>query len=61
MAEITTKKAGAIEYKMLETMAQELLKTRKGNELKMTENDFLCKVVNESFGLNGNCVRVIRH
>ena len=54
-------KAGIIEYKMPEKMAIELLKNRKGDEAKMRPNDFLCKVVNESFGLKGYCVNVIRN
>ena len=54
-------KAGYIEYKMPEIMARELLKNRKGNETKMRPNDFLCKVVNENFGLKGHCVNVIRY
>lgn len=53
-------KAGSIEYKMSDAMARELLKTRKGEEIKMRPNDFLCKVVNEQFGLLGECKRVIR-
>ena len=52
-------KAGAIEYKMPERMARELLKNRKGDEAKMRPNDFLCKVVNEEYGLKGTCVKVI--
>ena len=48
------------EYKMPEAMARELLKTRKGDDAKMRPNDYLCKVVNENFGLMYNCVRVIR-
>ena len=39
-------KAGAIEYKMPDKMARELLKNRKGDETKMRPNDFLCMVVN---------------
>ena len=54
-------KAGIIEYKMPEKMAIELLKNRKGDEAKMRPNDFLCKIVNESFGLKGYCVNVIRN
>ena len=54
-------KPGAIEYKMPEKMAQELLKNRKGDEAKMRPNDFLCMVVNENFGLLYNCVNVIRY
>ena len=54
-------KAGCIEYKMSEQMARELLKNRKGDETKMKPNDFLCKVVNENFGLKDLCVNVIRY
>lgn len=54
-------KAGFIEYKMPEKMAQELLKGRKGEETKMRPNDYLCKVVNENFGLKGHCVKVIMY
>ena len=54
-------KCGAIEYKMPEQMARELLKNRKGDEAKMRPNDFLCKVVNENFGLKDRCVNVIRY
>jgi hypothetical protein len=46
---------------MPEAMARELLKNRKGDETKMRPNDFLCKVVNENFGLKGHCVNVIRY
>lgn len=54
-------KAGSIEYKMPDKMAREFLKNRKGDETKMRPNDFLCMVVNENFGLKGNCVNVIRY
>jgi hypothetical protein len=54
-------KPGTIEYKMPEAMARELLKTRKGDDAKMRPNDYLCKVVNEGFGLMYHCVRVIRY
>lgn len=57
----THEKAGCIEYKMPEAMARELLKNRKGDETKMRPNEFLCKVVNENFGLKGHCVNVIRY
>jgi hypothetical protein len=48
-----------IEYKMSKLMASELLKTRKGAEQNMRPQQFLCKIVNEQFGVKGNCVRVI--
>ena len=54
-------KTGFIEYKMPERMAQEYLKDRKGDDAKMRPNDYLCKVVNENFGLKGLCVNVIRY
>ena len=54
-------KAGTIIYKMPERMAEAFLETREGNEFKMDVNDFLCKIVNENFNLNGNCIRVIRY
>ena len=50
-----------IEYKMPDKMARELLKERKGEEAKMRPNDYLCKVVNEQFGLMGHCTKVIRY
>lgn len=54
-------KTGNIEYRMSKTMAKELLKTRKGDEFKMNPNDFLCKIVNETFGLLGYCTKVITY
>jgi hypothetical protein len=52
-------KLGNIEYKMPTAMAKMYLGTRNGDEKKMKPNDFLCKIVNEEFGLKENCVRVI--
>ena len=54
-------KAGFIEYKMPEAMAKAYLNERTGEEKKMRPNDFLCKIVNEEFGLKGYCTRVIRY
>ena len=45
---------------MPNSMAREYLKDRKGSDAKMDANDFLCKVVNDNFGLKGRCVKVIR-
>ena len=53
-----TSKAGYCEYKMPRAMAQQLLKNRKGEDTKMRPNEFLCKVVNENFGLKEYCVKV---
>jgi hypothetical protein len=50
---------GKIEYKMSRQMANWYLKARKGDELKMRPNDYLCRVVDEQFGLMGKCERVI--
>ena len=54
-------KAGFIEYKMPEAMAKAYLNGRTVEEKKMRPNDFLCKIVNEEFGLKGYCTRVIRY
>jgi hypothetical protein len=54
-------KAGYIEYKMPVEMAKTLLKNRKGDEAKMRPNDYLCKIVNEQFGLKGYCTNVIQY
>lgn len=55
----TTKEA--IEFKMPAEMAQAYLKLRKGTETKMRPDDYLCKVVNEEFGLKGYCVKVVQY
>lgn len=52
---IMNMKSGYVEYTMSKTMAQELLKSRKAEEKKMKPNDYLCKVINEQFGLMGTC------
>ena len=49
---------GDIAYEMDKTLAKEILSTRKGTEQNMNPQDFLCKVVNESFGLKGHCAYV---
>lgn len=54
-------KSGFIEYKMPEAMAKAYLNERTAEEKKMRPNDFLCKIVNEEFGLKGYCTRVIRY
>ena len=47
-----------IEYEMPKAFAKEILATRKGEERNMQPQTFLCKVVNEEFGLLGNCIKV---
>ena len=51
--------AGVIEYKMPKEIAKTLLMARKGDELKLHDKEYLCKVVNESYGLKNHCVNVI--
>ena len=51
----------SIEYKMPVAMAETYLKQRKGNDAKMNPNEFLCKLVNEEYGVLGNCVNVITY
>lgn len=48
-----------IEYKMSTATAKAYLKNRKGASAKMNPNDYLCLIVNEEYGLKGNCVKVI--
>lgn len=55
----TTFGYGNIEYKMTNEMAKELLRTRKGTDLNMHPQAFLCKYVNEQLGIKGNCVKVL--
>ena len=50
--------SGDIAYEMGKTLAKEILATRKGAEQNMDPQAFLCKVVNESFGLKGHCAYV---
>ena len=50
---------GDIEYEMSKEMAKQLLATRKGQDQNVHPQEFLCRVVNEEFGLKGNCTRVL--
>lgn len=50
---------GTIEYEMSKEYARELLKTRKGQELNIPPQKFLCDYVDSTFGLKGKCVHVI--
>jgi signal recognition particle GTPase len=50
---------GDVEYEMSKEMAKQILATRKGTDQNMHPQEFLCKVVNEEFGIKGNCVRVL--
>lgn len=50
-------KAGFIEYKMSKEMAEGFLADRK-NKIPNV-NEYLCKIVNEQFGLKGYCINVL--
>lgn len=50
---------GSIEYEMSKQLAKSILDTRKGTERNIPPQQFLCQVVNDEFGLKGNCTRVI--
>ena len=50
---------GDIEYEMNKEMAKQILATRKGVDQNVLPQEFLCRVVNEEFGIKGNCVRVL--
>lgn len=56
---IMTYTPNTYKYKMSKVMAKDLLSNRKGEEAKMHPQDFLCKVVNEEYGLKGTCIEVI--
>ena len=49
---------GPIEYEMPKEMAKILLAERKGTDRNMHPQEYLKKVVNEDFGIKGNCVKV---
>ena len=49
---------GEFEYNMSEQLAKEIFATRKNGEKNMHPQVFLCKIVNETFGLRGQCVSV---
>ena len=50
---------GEIEYEMPKELAKQILATRKGPFANMHPQEYLKKVVNEEFGLKGNCTNVI--
>lgn len=51
-------KVGSVEYIMPREFAAELLKTRRGEEKNMPQQEFLVKYVNEECGLLYHCVSV---
>lgn len=50
---------GNFEYKMSKEMANAYLKDRKGTDKNKHPQDYLCQVVNNEFGIKGNCTRVL--
>ena len=52
-------KSAYFEYKMPEELAKELLRSRDGLDKKMRPNEYLCKVVNEQYGLLRPVTRVL--
>lgn len=48
-------------YKMSKRMEKDLLLSRKSEELKMHPQKYLCKVVNEEYGLKGTCIEVVSY
>jgi len=51
-------RVGSVEYIMNSAMADEILKTRKGDDKKLRPQDYLIKYVNEDCGLLRNCTKV---
>lgn len=49
--------AGLIEFKMSRVMAEEIVKSYKGN--RKDSQYILCQYVNENCGLKGYCVKVL--
>jgi hypothetical protein len=49
---------GGIEYEMPAAMAKNLLAERHGTDKNMHPQEYLKKVVNETFGIKGYCVKV---
>lgn len=52
-------KPGGIEYKLSGVTADHLLKQRKGADLKMNPAEYLCKVINETYGLKEECISIL--
>lgn len=54
-------KSGYVEYKMTEQCAHELLKAAKIKDGPLTKRgqEYLCQVVNDNYGIKGECTKVI--
>lgn len=47
------------EYKMSEQLVQTYLKMRKGKDKTADPQEYLCKIINEEYGIKGNCTKVL--
>lgn len=52
-------KPGGIEYKMSGITAKALLASRKGADAKMNPAEYLCKIIDEEYGLKEKCVSIM--
>ena len=57
-AKTNPKNYGDIEYRMSRSYADTLLKSRKGEDRNLSEQEFLCKYINSECDVKGNCVLV---
>lgn len=48
-----------IAYRMPAAVAKAYLKKRNETEKKVNNQEYLCMIVNNEYGLKGNCVKVI--
>lgn len=46
-------------YQMTKAMFKSLVKSRKGEELKMNPYKFVCKYINDFFGLKGTVKKIV--
>ena len=47
------------EYRMSKAMVKTLMAKRKGTDANLSNQKYLCKCVDEEFGIKGHCVRVL--
>lgn len=50
---------GDYEYKMSKELGDSILKMRKGTDKNKHPQEYLCELVNEQFGIKGNCTKVL--
>lgn len=46
-------------YQITKANFDSILKTRKGNDLKMNPYKYVVKIINEQYGILGGCSKVI--